>query len=527
MKSRKAILKLLTFLLMAFFMPHLAWADLCPASLESIPVLSGGRVRALGLHARERIKFITGKSTFEDKTPTETFCLMSLGTLLVSEVSLATSLPISVNHIETRRFLKIPEDQKSISLADGMKRLDDMRQYASVLKGRGENTPFVKDFNAVIMRITMSQDITSGHDWMVPGFHGNSENSGESKDVEWIPMSKWLSQEENGKDANAIASSLTQIANAYQKIAGDRYLLEMTYDRLHLFHWAILAALVGLGITATLGNPRHVAVLTAVAAVFILEVIAVALRVAVSGRAPVTNMYETVMWAGLSGLLISAILAVLRREKIFLMSGLVLDLCCLFLMTFATDMLDPAIRPLVPVLRDNFWLSTHVTSVTLSYAAFALSWLLANTYMIRAPFTQNDAAFTRRITGLCYDAIKVGVVFLALGIILGGIWADYSWGRFWGWDPKETWSLIALMTYMAILHGRLAGWIPPKRFVPLVALAFLSIIMTWFGVNYVLAAGLHSYGFSEGGTLFLAGLAATQIIIIAGYLIFNERPVFG
>jgi len=180
-------------------------------------------------------------------------------------------------------------------------------------------------------------------------------------------------------------------------------------------------------------------------------------------------------------------------------------------------MLDEGISPLVPVLRDNFWLSTHVSTIILSYAALALSWLLANALLIKGRFSTVSSAEYRYQVDLIYTCIKVGVVLLAAGVILGGVWADYSWGRFWGWDPKETWSLIVLLIYMAILHGKYTSWIPPKRFVLMVAGAFMSVMMAWFGVNYILASGLHSYGFSEGGAIFLGTffLIQTLILIIA------------
>src|SRR5690606_38352780 len=125
----------------------------------------------------------------------------------------------------------------------------------------------------------------------------------------------------------------------------------------------------------------------------------------------------------------------------------------------------------------------------------------------------------RYYADLIYTCLKCGTVMLAAGIILGGVWADYSWGRFWGWDPKETWSLIVLCLYMAILHGRYTAWIPPKRFATLVAGAFMSVMMAWFGVNYILASGLHSYGFSEGGAVFLGSffLIQTALLIITGF----------
>jgi cytochrome c-type biogenesis protein CcsB len=245
-----------------------------------------------------------------------------------------------------------------------------------------------------------------------------------------------------------------------------------------------------------------------------LQVWAITIRILISGRAPITNMYETVMFSGFGALIIGIIIYFTRRDLIFILAGLACNVLSLMMMKFAHGMLDEGISPLVPVLRDNFWLSTHVTTIILSYAALALSWLLANSLIIRDRIKKVSTAEYRYQTDLIYTSIKFGVVLLAAGVILGGVWADYSWGRFWGWDPKETWSLIVLLVYMAILHGKYTSWIPPHRFVPLVAAAFMSVMMAWFGVNYILASGLHSYGFSEGGAIFLGSFFLIQILIL-------------
>jgi ABC-type transport system involved in cytochrome c biogenesis permease subunit len=179
---------------------------------------------------------------------------------------------------------------------------------------------------------------------------------------------------------------------------------------------------------------------------------------------------------------------------------------------FANSMISPSISPLVPVLRDNFWLSTHVTCIILSYAALALSWILANMALFQMKFGNNKDV--KYYQDLIYTAIKSGVVLLAAGIILGGVWADYSWGRFWGWDPKETWSLIVLLFYMAVLHGKSTSWINNKRFIVLSSAGFMTVMMAWFGVNYILASGLHSYGFSEGGAIFLGSFFFIQTLYI-------------
>ena len=101
--------------------------------------------------------------------------------------------------------------------------------------------------------------------------------------------------------------------------------------------------------------------------------------------------------------------------------------------------------------------------------------------LIKRRFVGSSTQEFRHQANLIYTCLKVGSTLLALGVILGGIWADYSWGRFWGWDPKETWSAIALCLYLAILHGRYTHWLGDNRFIPAVAAAFMSIMMAWFG----------------------------------------------
>jgi hypothetical protein len=106
-------------------------------------------------------------------------------------------------------------------------------------------------------------------------------------------------------------------------------------------------------------------------------------------------------------------------------------------------------------------------------------------------------------------------VFLAAGTILGGVWANSSWGRFWGWDPKEVWALIALLGYLAVLHGRYAGWLRKFGVSAWSVIAFQGVLMAWYGVNYVLGAGLHSYGFGSGGGRYVAYFVAFELLFVA------------
>lgn len=497
---------------------------LCPREIERLPVLSRGRVKPLAVHAGEVMKFITGTKSHKGLSATEAYCHLSL--LSLGPQPAVAGIQIRVDHLKTRAFLGLSEDQKYITPRLAREKLTDMREYAAILDSRKEDTGFAQDLKKTASRVGLYLDITDGTNWTFPvALNQTADNPHKPSQGTTSPQIKWITLNDLTKIFKDEITTPEQTVRAiltagtrYMDEIDSSYLLELTYDKLHLFQWAILAVIVSLFFAAITKRPFHPATWTAVIAVFAIEITGIVFRVLISGRAPVTNMYETVLWVGLGALFFGSILTAIRRERVFLFGGLVLNLGALFMMTFANNMLDPGIQPLVPVLRDNFWLSTHVTMITISYAAFGLSWVIANYTMIRTSLKPLAGKETRRLNLLCYDCLKIGVVLLAAGIILGGIWADYSWGRFWGWDPKETWALIALMTYIAILHGRYSGWITSRNFIPAVALAFLTIIMAWFGVNYILAAGLHSYGFSNGGTVFIFGVVLAQLIVFGIYL---------
>jgi cytochrome c-type biogenesis protein CcsB len=312
--------------------------------------------------------------------------------------------------------------------------------------------------------------------------------------------------------SSELSAFLLKLKNNYIEANGNDHLLELTFAKAKFFHWAMMLVIISL-ITQFLVSSKLVNRIMLSLTIGI-QVLAIILRVIISGRAPVTNMYETVMFSGLGSLILASIISYYRKEKIYISAGLAYNFCCLMMMNFAYGMLNPGISPLVPVLRDNFWLSTHVTMVVFSYGALALSWALSNFVLIKNRFSPISSAEYRKYSDLIYTCDKYGTICLSAGVILGGVWADYSWGRFWGWDPKETWSLIVLLVYLAILHGKNTSWIPNERFVALNAAAFMSVMMAWFGVNYILAAGLHSYGFSEGGAIFLGSFFAAQISIL-------------
>ena len=249
------------------------------------------------------------------------------------------------------------------------------------------------------------------------------------------------------------------------------------------------------------------------------------MRVTISGRAPVTNMYESVVYVGLGVAAIGLVLELIYRKRFIAVAAAAVSTVALILADNCPSVLDSSLQPLQPVLRNNFWLVIHVMTITLSYAAFALAMGIANItlgyYLVRSENRPAIEALSR----FTYRALQVGVVLLATGTFLGGMWAAYSWGRFWGWDPKEVWALIALLGYLAVLHSRFAGWVKHRGLAALAVSCFALVIVAWYGVNFVLGAGLHSYGFGGGGKLFMGTLIGVQSLYVAAALWRSRQPI--
>lgn len=249
------------------------------------------------------------------------------------------------------------------------------------------------------------------------------------------------------------------------------------------------------------------------------------LRMQIAGRPPVTNMYESVVWVGFGIAALAFCFELQTRARSYLLAAAPLAVVCLLLADNLPAVLDPSIEPLVPVLRDNFWLSIHVPTITLSYASFALAMGLGHLALVQYWRQPQGGSTATILSRLNTRVIQVGILLLTTGIILGGIWAHFSWGRFWGWDPKETWALIALLCYLVPVHGRLAGWLGQFGMNVASVLAFNAVLMAWYGVNFVLGTGLHSYGFGTGGSeLLIASIVGLDtLFVLATILRYRSR----
>lgn len=294
--------------------------------------------------------------------------------------------------------------------------------------------------------------------------------------------------------------------------------LEVSYNRWAPFRFAwILTAVAFVSFLLHMGS-KWKALYTLGLASFVASLVAMfvgfGLRMAISGRAPVTNMYESVTYVGLGAAVCGLIFELIYRKRFVVTAAAAVATVSLILADNCPAVLDPSIRPLQPVLRSNFWLVTHVMSITLSYATFALALGIGNITLGYYLVGSRNREVTGELSTFTYKSLQVGVFLLAVGTILGAVWADYSWGRFWGWDPKEVWALIALLGYLAVLHARYVDWVRDFGLAALSVICFSLVVMAWYGVNFVLGAGLHSYGFGGGGEGYVYAAVGAQFLFV-------------
>jgi ABC-type transport system involved in cytochrome c biogenesis permease subunit len=223
-------------------------------------------------------------------------------------------------------------------------------------------------------------------------------------------------------------------------------------------------------------------------------------RCLIRQRPPITNLYETILFITACTVVLSLFMEWINRQRIALSTAAVLGAAGMFLaIRFEVSEATDTMPTLIAVLRSNFWLWTHVTVITLGYACGLLAAGLSHIYIVGRAFRLADPQgdFLKSVTRMVYGTICFCLLTSLIGTVLGGIWANYSWGRFWGWDPKENGALMIVLGSAIILHARLGGYFRDLGVHMASILLGIIISFSWWGVNN-LGIGLHSYGFTSG-----------------------------
>ena len=247
---------------------------------------------------------------------------------------------------------------------------------------------------------------------------------------------------------------------------------------------------------------------------FVIHTTGLIYRMVLEGRPPVTNLYSSAIFIGWGAVVLGMILEKIHRNGIGVVAASGIGFITLIIaQNLAID--GDTMEMMRAVLDTNFWLATHVVAVTTGYASTFVAGFLAFIYIMRGMFTKTlDEATGKSLARMVYGIVCFATLFSFVGTVLGGIWADQSWGRFWGWDPKENGALIIVLWNAMILHMRWGGMIRERGLIVCAIGGNIVTSWSWFGVN-MLGIGLHSYGFTDAAFRWLSLFVASQLLIIA------------
>ncbi|MEI6807625.1 MAG: cytochrome c biogenesis protein CcsA [bacterium] len=238
------------------------------------------------------------------------------------------------------------------------------------------------------------------------------------------------------------------------------------------------------------------------------------LRWEAGGRIPAANMYESMLFLSWGVGLFAVIAYAVLRNRVVVLNAAAMSVITLLLIDLLP--IDRFIHPIAPVLAGTPWLAIHVPIIMVGYAVLALGLVVAHMQIGVTIFAPRRSEVLAGLYDLLYWYIFIGSILLVIGILTGSMWAASSWGRYWGWDPKEVWSLVAFLCYMAILHAKVAGLIGRFMVAAISVAAFQTIIMTYLGVNFVLSTGMHSYGMGDSPVLKWMVIVALVELVFLG-----------
>jgi len=446
--------------------------------VRHLPVQHDGRVMPLDTLARESVLGITGKRAWQDTDPTATV----LSWMFNGSVALATPL-LQIDSTELVQALGLEPTTRAVSAVE----VDSHRER--FIKYLQQTALEVNDHaqlraagNKLEMSASWLKQVTSGElVRCLPPMDGSDT---------------WTAPRLNQ------SSDLVTIANGPRRSAWpsasaiDR---ELTYNRWRptRLSWIVLAGafvLMGLAWLRRSKTLNWFALGGSLGGCGLMTW-GIALRWQIAGRIPAANMYESLLFLAWGVGLVTLLLLPLTRNRLVLINASGLAALTMALADLLP--LDSFIHPMPPVLSGTPWLAIHVPVIMLSYSILALGVVVAHVQIGMIVFSPGRGALIQSMSRVLYWYIHMGCLLLTAGIITGSVWAASSWGRYWGWDPKEVWSLVALLAYLALLHARKERVVSPFAIAAISIAAFQSILMTYLGVNFVLSAGLHSYAMGD------------------------------
>ena len=461
------------------------------------------------------------------------FVLLQQKTVMLGDIlaSMSLFLPLSVS---------VPEKLKTEPLGDSLTYLDIskfketlQKETLNILKSKGESLEtYTPDEQEIVLLSFTNANLqaagersqvfrvipsSANQSWISPWQSILGQGSPETTELfnAWKELAHAYHQND-AKRWNTIVNKIQSLTHNLGKndIRSNALKLEYLYNQVQpyvLSFWLYGLCLCSLLISFAMRKNIVVIPLTLLCAGAFIHLGGITARVFILERPPVSTLYESIIFVALSAVLYGLLMFVKHREKLWLYLGAG---CGLFLtmVSFTHNQEGDSFLMLTAVLNTNFWLATHVICITLGYAFCLITSVLAHIILIRP---ENTILRHLNTTAL------LALLFSTVGTVLGGIWADQSWGRFWGWDPKENGALLIVLWLIWLIHGRISGSM--KNWFVHAGLAYLSVIvaLSWFGVN-LLSVGLHAYGFTDSAALGLGIFVGLETLLIISLVLYKN-----
>jgi ABC-type transport system involved in cytochrome c biogenesis permease subunit len=425
----------------------------------------------------------------------------------------------------------------SLMLTSGEEPTAELRELASVLRDL-DNFVMVEKGTDGELRLPMRifPAPVGAEEWFTPGMliqHSFASIDGIGDQIELFrKLTSFMPSQYRSIDMATLEKGLVDFSKTsgslmHARGEGERFALEISFYRANYFflaQWLFVAAFmlaclmwVAPNVKLLYGATWSFAILSEV-----LLIAGITIRCIVRQRPPVSTLYESILFIAAVCVIAAFVIELINRQRIALFIATLSGAAGLFLAAWYEGISGVDTMPqLEAVLDTNFWLSTHVTTITIGYSAGYLAAGFAAVYLVGMliGLVRGGSDRANALSRMVYGSIAFCVVFSTVGTILGGVWANDSWGRFWGWDPKENGALMIVLTTLVLLHARLGGYI--RQFGLCLGAIFLAAVVTfsWFHTNQ-LGIGLHSYGFDAKiygmvidaykglGTIFVLGCVA-------------------
>jgi cytochrome c-type biogenesis protein CcsB len=470
-------------------------------TLRRLPVQHDGRTMPLDTLAREAVWNVTGSYAWrgEDQVLTATGWLLDpaaaanapivkVGSAdLVREIG----LPTGTTHAS---FLEIVRNQKALQL------MEQARQYEQ--EGR-PRTGVIQDAEKLEPRLMKLQSFLS-------------REAVRAIPVATDPNARW------GVSEPLTQEGLLALATG-PRLPGwpapDKIATEIRYNEVNpvRLSWIILLAAMVVSLVAGVRKSKLLdgAAFGVLLAGFAMMSWGILLRWDAGDRIPAANMYESMLFLAWGVGFFAVIAYAVMRNRVVVLNAAVMAALTMAL----TDLLpiDRFIHPIAPVLSGTPWLAIHVPIIMVGYAVLALGLVVAHMQIGFTIFAPGKVEVIDRLYDLLYWYMFVGSILLVAGILTGSMWAASSWGRYWGWDPKEVWSLVAFLCYMAILHAKVDKQIGQFGVAAISIAAFQTILFTYLGVNFVLTSGMHSYGMGDSPVVMWMVITAVVELAFLGW----------